>query len=44
MTEDERKLLEAFIIIAFFDVEYLSYDGQTKWNELAKKMEKTMEV
>ena len=33
-------LHEALRVVATADVEYLSYKGQTKWNELSKKEEK----
>jgi len=41
MGKEKEKLLDAFIVIADYNVDLLSYDGQMKWNELAKEFEET---
>ncbi len=37
MTDKEKELLSALFDVAEEDIDYLSYEGQTKWNELARK-------
>jgi hypothetical protein len=32
-------LHEALLIVAEYNIDYLSYEGQIKWNELAQKEE-----
>lgn len=39
MIEKEIKLLYALFDVAEENIDYLSYEGQTKWNELCKKQE-----
>ena len=36
-TQEDKELHEALLKVADFNIDYLSYKGQEKWNRLTKK-------
>jgi len=44
MTQRKEKLLEALAIVAENNIEFLSYEGQQEWNELAEEFETTVKA